>query len=144
MGTKVCSKCGEEKPFKDFAINSKGLHGYKSVCKVCSNSAQKLLYASRKEKATEEEWYLETRERQLKKKYGLSLDEFETMSKKQGALCKICRGPPDKGKPLYVDHCHATGNVRGLLCNNCNQLLGKARDNIEILEEAIKYLKEYG
>ena len=44
---------------------------------------------------------------------------------------------------LCVDHCHTTGNVRGLLCDTCNTALGKFRDNIDLLNEAIKYLKKY-
>jgi hypothetical protein len=44
---------------------------------------------------------------------------------------------------LAVDHCHTTGKIRGLLCSKCNPALGAFNDNIEILNSAIKYLKEY-
>jgi len=55
---------------------------------------------------------------------------------KQGGLCAIC----GKSCKLNVDHCHETNKIRGLLCFNCNLLLGHAKDNISILSNAIEYL----
>lgn len=46
------------------------------------------------------------------------------------------------GKKLDVDHCHTSGVVRGVLCNPCNTMLGRARDKIEVLEAAVEYLKK--
>jgi hypothetical protein len=62
----------------------------------------------------------------------------------QNGCCAIC-GVQEKHtekKRLYVDHCHTNNHVRGLLCNNCNFVLGHAKDNTTILENAILYLKE--
>jgi hypothetical protein len=58
--------------------------------------------------------------------YGLSLQDYRAMLERQGKVCGICKTP---GKPLCVDHCHATGKVRGLLCRDCNLGLGNYKDN---------------
>lgn len=75
--------------------------------------------------------------------YGLSEAEYTERISGQGNLCAICR-QKDEMKVLCVDHDHATGKVRGLLCNNCNVGLGNFRDNPKILESAIAYLLEKG
>ncbi len=74
-------------------------------------------------------------------RYGLTVDDFETMSKKQGDVCGICLNKCTSRKRLSVDHCHKTGIVRGLLCNKCNRALGLIGDNKEFLNNAIKYLE---
>jgi hypothetical protein len=83
---------------------------------------------------------LETRVRKLKREYQLTLEEFAVMEKAQGGRCLICNNPPPEGKNLYVDHCHTTGKVRGLLCMKCNAGLGMFRDNLELLKSAMGYL----
>lgn len=78
----------------------------------------------------------------LLRKYGITLEQFEAMLKDQGNACKICKTSTPGGKgTFHVDHCHKTGVVRGLLCHHCNALLGHAKDQVTILEEAIRYLK---
>lgn len=76
----------------------------------------------------------------LKRKFGISLDDYNLMFEKQQGLCAICNRP-EKNKKLAVDHCHATGRVRGLLCSKCNQALGMLDDNIEFMRKAINYLQ---
>lgn len=81
------------------------------------------------------------------REYGITIEDYDTMLKSQDYKCAICRCRiEDLGKykyrPLFIDHNHKTGRVRGLLCNNCNFILGHAKDDISILENAIKYLKE--
>lgn len=73
----------------------------------------------------------------LKRKYGLTLEAFDSLYKVQRGTCAICRGR----FPLKIDHSHVTTAVRGLLCNSCNWLLGYAKDNVTILKAAIRYLK---
>lgn len=70
---------------------------------------------------------------------GLSPADYQAMLDEQGGVCAICGDPPGV-QALAVDHDHATGYVRGLLCTNCNHLLGKAKDNRTVLEAAIAYL----
>ena len=83
----------------------------------------------------------------IKKKYGVTADQYEELFEQQKGLCKICGKPETtthrNGKPfsLAVDHCHRTKKVRGLLCHLCNRGLGFFQDNVELLESAIRYLK---
>lgn len=83
------------------------------------------------------------RESKLRTRFGISVEQFEAMEKEQGGLCAICKKRPDgKRKTLFVDHCHVTGKVRGLLCNGCNTLIALAGENVVTLESAIRYLAE--
>lgn len=89
------------------------------------------------------------RHHMLKNKYGITLEEYESILDDQNNVCAICR-EPEKAltkkkelKNLAVDHCHETGVNRGLLCTNCNMGIGQLRHSIELLEAGIAYLKEY-
>lgn len=73
--------------------------------------------------------------------YGITLEEYNSLAEKQEYLCAICRKPPIR-RVLAVDHCHNSDRVRGLLCDLCNMGLGSFKDDLLILESAIKYLKE--
>lgn len=75
-------------------------------------------------------------------KYDLSEAEYMEKIAEQKNLCAIC-GKKDERRVLCVDHDHKTGKVRGLLCNNCNIGLGNLRDDPQILQSAIGYLKKY-
>ena len=76
--------------------------------------------------------------------YGLTLEQYHRMFEKQEDRCGICkRHQSEFKKRLFVDHCHETGKVRGLLCFKCNNLLGQANDDPSILQNAIEYLKEH-
>lgn len=62
---------------------------------------------------------------------------------KQDGCCAICEKPEKEiDRQLAIDHCHATGHIRGLLCNSCNWMLGHAQDNVYILQGAIDYIKK--
>lgn len=80
----------------------------------------------------------------LKRVYDLDEGTYNKMLIEQDNKCKICsKSPVDyKHQRLCIDHCHTTGKVRGLLCNNCNAALGQVNDSISTLEAAITYLKE--
>lgn len=77
------------------------------------------------------------------KKYGITSEQYKELYEKQDGKCCICgKHKPDSGRDgLAVDHCHTEGHVRGLLCPNCNMGLGSFFDNIETLQNAIKYLE---
>lgn len=76
--------------------------------------------------------------RRLWSQYRLTYEDYLELVQKQDNLCGICFKELD---PPYVDHCHETGLVRGLLCHNCNTLLGHSKDDIVILRNAISYLQ---
>lgn len=120
--SKLCNSCGYTKEFLEFTRNSNSPDGYYSLCKQCK------------------------RDRQYKATYGISLEEYQTLLELQEECCAICgdHASTVAKNRLYVDHCHKEGHVRGLLCSHCNFVLGQAKDNVEILESAILYLKERG
>lgn len=81
----------------------------------------------------------ETRRRKyIQDLYGISYEKYQEMRESQGNRCAICSREP---RTLYVDHCHNTGVVRGLLCNRCNLGIGQFSDDAELLVMASDYLK---
>lgn len=90
------------------------------------------------------------RNRDLKRRFGLTPEQFEELKKAHNGKCAICGNPesavdPRTGsiKRLAVDHCHKSGKVRGLLCWDCNSCLGKVGDSIERLRAMIEYLRRH-
>lgn len=88
------------------------------------------------------------RDQYLQSTFGISLGKYNEMHEAQKGVCAICSEPETitrYGKPrlLAVDHCHTTNKVRGLLCGNCNPMIGYAKDNIQVLERAIEYLRSH-
>ena len=82
--------------------------------------------------------------RQQLKKYGLTEETFTELLNSQGGCCAICGQPDPRMKNssrLYVDHCHETGLVRGLLCRACNTMLGSAKDMATVLRAGADYLE---
>ena len=77
------------------------------------------------------------------KRYGITLEEYNTMYDTQKGVCKICSEPSSVQRRLHVDHNHKTGEVRGLLCYHCNLMLGLARDNAETLKKAAQYIENF-
>ena len=77
-----------------------------------------------------------------KVKYGLSMEQVNSMFIDQDNKCAICNDDFGDIYKAQIDHCHETGDVRGLLCINCNWLLGKSRDNPQLLRQAANYLEK--
>lgn len=81
--------------------------------------------------------------------YGINKEQYYTMFENQNGVCAICFKEENKTykgnkyKRLNIDHCHKTGNVRGLLCRTCNQGLGMFYDNLEYLNSALLYLRKH-
>lgn len=91
------------------------------------------------------------RDQKYKYQYGITLNQYEELFRKQNGRCAICNeeekravrnGLPERRK-LSLDHCHTTEKVRGLLCSDCNPSLGGFKDSVKILEQAIAYLKKH-
>jgi len=78
------------------------------------------------------------------RKHGITLEEKERMKQEQENKCKICHQDFLADVEPHVDHCHTTGEIRGLLCQGCNIGLGQFKDNPVALAKAIEYLKEVG
>ena len=81
------------------------------------------------------------RDTYLRKEFGIGIDEYDRLLADQGGMCAICDASENyKGRRFAIDHCHDTGAVRGLLCDNCNRGLGLFKDNTDRLDKAIEYL----
>lgn len=126
---KNCKRCLEQKDSSAFSKHTGFSAGVNSTCKVCKAKEQRARPSGKY-----------SFERDIKKKYGLSLSEYDAMVSDQAGHCKICN---ETGHKLNIDHCHITGNVRGLLCTRCNTGLGKFKDSPDLLREAIAYLEDW-
>lgn len=133
LANKVCTECGIEKPRSDYYLRKNG-HLQSGRCKACTN-------ACKKRKAAEEKWRDanpdQIRRARDARKYGISAEESDRL--RAVTNCQIC-GVSIEGMSQHIDHCHETGRVRGVLCTNCNLMLGNAKDNPETLRRAIDYL----
>ena len=132
---RTCMTCGKEKLTTDFYFRNKKYNRRHSECKICTGERVKARHKENPER---------TKNNDLKRLYGITLDEHTQMYENQNGVCAICKNEGDgKWKKLCVDHDHETGRVRQLLCRNCNMVLGQVGDNINLLEEMIKYLQTH-
>lgn len=133
--SKYCGHCGLTKSVTMFAKNKVKKDGLQERCKSCrSEHHQKVKHKRPKQTKEQKRKYLIA-------SYGLTVEDYQKLLVKQNNCCAICK-TTDWGKPSpSIDHCHTTGKVRGLLCNNCNRAIGLLKDNKEVLKNAIKYLK---
>lgn len=130
----ICVSCNQELPFTAFE-KQKNRPNHRKQCKTCRYKARD----KEKEYARHRIYSRERRKnnpdivRQSweKTKYGITKEEIGIKH------CMICKGT----KRLSIDHNHKTEKYRGLLCHNCNIGLGNFKDNVELLEKAIQYLK---
>ncbi len=142
---KFCKKCERNLPLESFGKRTASPDGKMYECKECVvkksvkwakenperfKKNQAKFYAKETTKRYRKDW-------RLKKEFGISLDDYDKMCESIYHKCEICGDQSS----LDVDHCHTNGNVRGLLCGNCNRGIGLLKDNIDILQNAINYLK---
>ena len=157
---KSCSKCKSTKEESEFGADLRNKSGLKSSCKECGRKSAKASYQTHREKRIKQSREYrekngarynanrklkrsENRITEASRKYGISKSEVEALFKK--TKCQICYSDisfDNKNQFQWpnIDHCHSTGKVRGVLCGYCNNMLGKAKDDIETLESAISYL----
>lgn len=78
--------------------------------------------------------------RDLKKFFGISLEEYDSLFLAQEKKCAICKSPKSEGKGWHVDHDHLNCQIRGILCHYCNLAIGHFKDDVESMASAIAYL----
>lgn len=141
---KICSKCKIKKKNSEFYRKVDGV--FRAECKDChkklSESCRK-----RRRKINSEHTKLMGRKANLKRFHGMTIEEYDALYQQQKGVCAICgRKETSKNqwgvKRLAVDHDHKTGRIRGLLCERCNQGIGKLREDVGILLKAIEYLSK--
>lgn len=131
---KACTKCGEAKPADEFVARA-SRSKYQSWCRSCKNE---LKY----------EWVAKNKEYVKKystaRRVGLTVEEYDALDL---SACEICAAElsvsaekKTSSKP-FLDHDHATGEFRGVLCCRCNSMLGFARDSVDLLYRAVRYLE---
>jgi len=134
--TKPCLNCKQElelNNYYQFYDKWSGCKYYSSRCRPCHHLYKTASPTTKRNRKAEK----------LQLRYGLKYEQWETIRKEQNYSCMICGITEELlNKKLDVDHCHTTGVVRGVLCNPCNTVLGHARDKIEVLEAAAKYLQQ--
>jgi len=126
-GHKWCPDCGEVLPFSSFGRNAASQTGRTSYCKPCHNTRGRRA----KELVGGERTY------HLRRRYGITGEEADELLENQSGVCAICKVAP----AVHVDHDHATGAVRALLCFNCNGGLGQFRDDPHVLRAAAEYVE---
>ena len=149
-----CELAGIKQPLENFYKRTKASDGYFTECKKCNNircenykvknleKTKKRAENYRKENKEKIAAYYKTPQRknvEFKNRYGITLDQRNKMASAQNGMCKICLTEPSR---LVVDHCHKTGKIRGLLCDNCNKSLGLMKDNVTIILRMAEYLGE--
>jgi hypothetical protein len=128
-GHKWCGDCGETKPLSEFVKTRATKSGIGSYCLPC--------HAVRCRANAERRGGYRTYH--LSRRYGITADEADHLLRLQDGLCAICRAAPAS----HVDHDHATGAVRQLLCFNCNGGLGQFKDNPVALRAAAAYVERH-
>lgn len=147
--SKTCNNCGEKKPLSEFYSRSPGstggrdyagsLAGVSAECKVCVRA-----YAAARRKRLGPIHAKYMKDFDLRRKYGIGLDQFNQMFADQSGCCAICgRHQMEFAKGLVVDHDHKTGIVRKLLCPNCNAAIGMLGEDIGLLAKAIEYIQTH-
>lgn len=129
QGLKDCPGCDTVRPLERFHRNRGRSNGYESHCKDCRSRAGSRNELDRMNAA------------RFLRRYGITVQQRDEMLDRQQGLCAIC------SKALIrpcLDHCHASGTVRGILCQQCNTLIGMCRDDPAVLRSAIAYLEAHG
>jgi hypothetical protein len=164
LNTRVCKTCGKEKPLIQFHKHRGCKDGRDPNCSTCRSFDINLWRKEHPEtiRRTKHEYYERNKDRiiaksrrqygltkpnvrnnQLKSRYGVTLEFYQELLASQGNKCAICGAEEPEGRGgFHLDHDHATGKVRGILCHRCNSALGMARDNPETLDAMAAYLRE--
>lgn len=144
-----CTKCNDVKPDSEFYTDKRAISGFRSDCKVCARASNADRFKRNGKKYTAaaklrvqsdpERFKADRRRYKLKSLYGITPNEYDQLLASQAGVCAICKSAERlKHGVLAVDHDHGTGEVRGLLCFNCNASLGKLEEHLDSLLDYLK------
>lgn len=165
--TKTCGACGRQLALENFNRDKSSKDGRDRRCRECGKANYQKYYKKNRNQVCEKrraaraaapedyrrkqrEWAKKNpgvyRRLRLKSKYGITEAQYNETLEEQNGVCAICgqeerRTRNKKRVSLSVDHCHESGEVRGLICYDCNTMLGMSRDDSEILEKGAEYLR---
>ncbi len=144
----LCTKCGETKPLTEFRKSSASKSGVRPECKECQNK-QNLAYYYRNHEARLA-WHRADnqtpRRREYQRKYQSKRWRRlrdECASRPRAERCESCGELPKRHSVTVFDHCHATNEFRGWLCDRCNRVLGLCGDSIQVLRGLAAYLENF-
>jgi len=130
-----CRFCNSMKKKIEFHKGKDTWNGLKYKCKQCS----KTQHTQWRDKFPRKH-----KDALLRRFRGTTIDEFEKLFESQGKKCGICESyDPSSKMGWLLDHCHKSTKNRGILCLYCNSGIGYFRDNIEIMQKAIEYIRKY-
>lgn len=139
MDSLKCSKCKQVKDLNKFHKDVRNKSGKRSNCISCDKIAAKIWKEKNKKHIAE---YNTKYKRQYN--YGLANEDYEVLLENQKYRCAVCNiHKDDLKRGLVVDHCHATGKYRGLLCHHCNVAIGMLKESEDNFMAAISYLRNY-
>ncbi len=134
-GKRTCTRCGLTKPLDQFGLSSRGRSGRKRWCTACYSAN-----SSAWQKANPQRVQTARRAALVRRMYG-EAGVLAEQRRLAGEGCDVCgRRPPGK-RGMAIDHCHVTGQFRGLLCAPCNQALGLADEDPARLRALADYLE---
>jgi hypothetical protein len=140
-----CRKCDTVKSFDAFPRRSNGRPS--SWCKECTNAYTrayvKTEHGAARKKAAQDSYNARNPDYQVTYRYGLAPGQYDEMRAAQDDRCAICQTEDAGGHRWHVDHDHATGKVRGLLCASCNLGIGKMQDDPARLRAAATYIERH-
>jgi len=130
---KFCRDCEGTKPISEFNADARNPDKKQTYCRDCQKLRAKNWYKNPKNKVAK-------RNKDLITKFNITLDEFNALIASQNNACAICKHAFSHAKNANMDHCHASGGLREVLCRQCNIGLGLFKDSVQTLETAIQYL----
>lgn len=135
-----CRRCDVLQPIREFYQHSRNSAGRMHICRTCTKASAKRWRDENRERFIELRW-----RREIKTKYGITADDYERMLSEQDGRCAGCGSDspgPRYGRVFNIDHCHRTGRVRGLLCDDCNLALGRMNEDGDKLRSLAVYADE--
>lgn len=141
----TCKSCGRKNRRYSTKDNGHGKRYYNLVCSTCRGAERRRQLREIRATLPPEEvkrWQMIARAQQLKVKFKMTLDEYNSLLTSQKYGCAIC-GKKEEKIHLSVDHDHVTGKNRGILCANCNNGLGRFKDSSEFLRKAANYIDKW-
>jgi len=147
---KTCTKCGRELDESEFGPQKTGKNGLSYRCRECVAALRRDYRKTHPEDVEHtREWQRRNRERvrtqqrdrNLRFFHGINSEDFDLVLGAQNGSCAICGATDPNGRGWHIDHDHRTGELRGILCSNCNVALGHFKDNTDAMRNAVAYLE---